>query len=71
MFYEPDEEILELKKKAHVNYRDLARVAMISPSAVTKRIMGWSEFPYAERKRILDFLRARIEAERIENASCK
>jgi hypothetical protein len=60
MFYEPDEEILELKKRAHANYRDLARVVMISPSAITKRVMGWSEFPYAERKRVLDFLREKI-----------
>jgi len=63
MFYEPDSEILELKKQAHVNYRDLARVAKISPSAITKRVMGWSEFPYAERKRILDYLREKIAAQ--------
>jgi len=62
MAYEKDDEILELKRKAGVDYRDLANALGISPNAVTRRVLGFQTLSGKERITIIGFLQKKIKS---------
>jgi cyanate lyase len=57
MIFEKDKEILDLKRKAGVDYRDLANVLGISPNAVTRRVLGFQSMSAKERGMIVTYLK--------------
>lgn len=62
MTYQKDEEVLALKRKAEADYRDLANVLGLSPSASTQRVLGFTRWRIGERERVIRFLKGRIAA---------
>jgi cyanate lyase len=67
MIFEKDKEILELKRMAGVDYRDLANVLGISPNAVTRRVLGFQSMSAKERGTLIAYLQGKAR----ENRSCQ
>ncbi len=58
--YQKDETILELKRRAGVDYRDLGNLLNISPGCASQRTLGFLLWQPGERKRVIEFLEKRI-----------
>jgi hypothetical protein len=67
MVLDRDGEILELKKRAHADYRELGKQVGESPSAISSMVGGWRPWKRGARERLISFLRDRIR--RIEAAT--
>ncbi len=64
--FEKDAEILILKRKAGVNYRDCGNELSLHPSAASQRCLGFIRWQIGERERLKRFLLTRItELERV------
>lgn len=61
MVFQKDEEILELKRKAGVDYRDLANVLGVSPNSVTRRVLGFQVMTANDRLTLIKFLQEKQE----------
>lgn len=64
MVFAKDDEILDLKRKAGVDYRDLANALGLSPNAVTRRVLGFQNMTGKERTTLIKFLQEKIIGEK-------
>lgn len=64
--YEKDEVVLELKRKAEADYRDLGNELGISPGCASQRTLGFLMWQPGERERVIRFLEQRIERQKAE-----
>lgn len=60
MQYEKDLEILALKKQARADYRDCANALGTSPTLVSQRCLGFTNWQPGERQRLYRFLQQRV-----------
>jgi len=58
--FQKDAEILDLKRQARVDYREVANELRIHPSAATQRCLGYCYWQPGERGRLINFLRQKI-----------
>jgi hypothetical protein len=58
--FEPDKEILLLKKQAGVNYRDCGNALGMHPNTITQRVCGFIRWQSGERERLVKYLQAQI-----------
>ena len=56
MMYKKDDEIIMLKNKTGMTYRDIANELNIHPSSVGQRINGFANWKKDERKKVITFL---------------
>lgn len=67
--YAKDAEVLELKRRAGADYRDLANILGKSPARASQLVLGFGYWQPGQRERVIRYLREQIE-QRQKAESC-